>query len=213
MRLRFVIILLALSSIRLSAVPLKSDCIGPVNGKRFLIYLHGFETPGRWSREEEGNRRVLERLATTHSLRIALPQGVPCPNGKLCWPARSPAEIQETFRRFLDAARTCRSSPGPYALLGFSNGGYFAFKLYKQHKDPLLERIFASGSAGFWGDDDKTNPLSDFQLMIGARDITLPEAKGLQNKLKKVIPTFRLHVFDGGHALHYETLEKLIPSK
>lgn len=192
---------------------LKTECIGSDKATHFLVYLHGFESPKALSGEEEGNRRVLEKLAAKHSLRVAIPQGPLCSNGKRCWPAKTPKETEETFKAIQAAAEACRPLKGPYSLLGFSNGGYFAFKLYKIHKDPFLRHILASGSSGLWDAGDKPNSFSDFDLMIGSKDMTLGNAKNLETKFRAVVPAFRLHIFEGGHVLNYETLEKLLPFK
>lgn len=195
------------------SAPLKTECIGSEKATHFLVYLHGFESPKALSGEEEGNRLVLERLAAKYSFRVAFPQGPLCGNGKRCWPAKTPKETEETFQAIKTAIEVCRPLKGPYSLLGFSNGGYFAFKLYKIHKDPFLRHILASGSSGLWDAGDKPNSLSDFELMIGSKDITLGNAKSLETKLRAAVPAFRLHVFEGGHVLNYETLEKLLPTK
>jgi pimeloyl-ACP methyl ester carboxylesterase len=190
-----------------------ATCIGPTAAKGHLIYLHGLTPPEKGTNEEAENLKVLEQLAQELSLRVALPRGPLCPSGKLCWPAKDREETLKTFEALRAQAHSCWSGNPEYHLVGFSNGGYFALKLYKAHNDPQLKRIIASGSAGTWDPkSDKPHPHSSFALMIGQQDITLKKASQLAATLRKAIPGFRFETFPGGHRLEAQTLRKLLGS-
>lgn len=190
-----------------------TECIGPAQPRAYVIYLHGLTPPEQKTNEEGENRDILERLAKDLALRIALPRGPLCPTGKLCWPARDQDELLQTFDALRANARACWSGEPKYTLLGFSNGGYFAFKLYKAHQDPQLIRIMAAGSAGSWEENtDKPNPHSTFAMMIGRKDITFKKARKLADQLRKVLPGFRFETFPGTHHLDYKTLSILLNS-
>ncbi len=198
----------------ISAKTIEVDCLGSPDAKGHLIYLHGLTAPDQDTQEEGENRKVLEQLAQDLSLRIALPRGFLCPNGKLCWPGRDKNEILRTFDKLREKAQTCWKGQPSYGVLGFSNGGYFAFKLYKLHQDPLLTQILATGSAGTWDSKvDQVNPASRFSLMIGRKDITLKKASQLADTLRKAIPGFRFETFPGGHRLDYKTSKLLLESR
>jgi len=188
-----------------------TECLGPSRPKAYAIYLHGLTPPAQELNEVDDNREVLERLAKDLSLRIALPRGPLCPSGKLCWPAGDREELLKTFNTLRGQAQTCWSGQAEYSLIGFSNGGYFALKLYKAHTDPLLTRILASGSAGVWDPQiDKPHPTTRFALMIGQQDITIKKATQLADVLRKLIPGFRFEKFPGAHRLDYKTLRSLL---
>ncbi|RZA25479.1 MAG: hypothetical protein EOP10_06725 [Proteobacteria bacterium] len=190
----------------------KTECYGPKDkAKAYVVYLHGFEDVTALSGEEDGNRALLQRLASEMNLSIALPLGPVCPSkGKRCWPAKNEAEVLATFALIAAARTTCFDNKD-YTLVGFSNGGYYAFKLYKAHKDAHLKRIIASSSSGLWNPGkDKVNPLSEFHLMIGDKDITRKTAELFMQEFKKAAPASTLSVFAGGHRMDYATLKKLI---
>ncbi|RZA20211.1 MAG: hypothetical protein EOP10_18495 [Proteobacteria bacterium] len=190
----------------------KTECYGPKeNAKAYVVYLHGFEDVNALSGEEDGNREILQRLASDMNLRIALPLGPVCPGkGKRCWPAKNEAEVLATFS-LITAAKTSCFANKDYTLIGFSNGGYYAFKLYKAHKDGHLKKIIASGSSGLWNPaKEKVNPLSEFHLMIGDKDITRKTAELFMQEFKKAAPSSTFRVFAGGHRMDYATLQKLI---
>lgn len=188
-----------------------SSCIGSTKSQQTVIYLHGLETPGQESDEEKSNRKVLERLSQTLSLRIALPQAQDLCEGKRCWPAKDRVEALKTYAKIIKASESCGEVKAPLALLGFSNGGYFAFKIYKWQVDPRLALILASGSAGSWNpQEEKLPPATVFRLMIGQRELTLPAARKLARQLKGSLPGFQLDIFPGGHVLDYQTSLSLL---
>jgi pimeloyl-ACP methyl ester carboxylesterase len=191
-----------------------TECLGPNEAKGHLIYLHGLTPPGEATAEEGENRKALEQLARELSLRIAMPRGSLCPTGKVCWPAADKNEVLKTFDDLREKAKSCWSGNPRYDLLGFSNGGYFAFKLYKVHQDPQLARILATGSAGIWDPkSDQPHPSSRFFLMIGRQDITLKKASQLAGILRKALPGFRFETFPGGHRLDYKATKMLLESR
>jgi predicted esterase YcpF (UPF0227 family) len=188
-----------------------TQCLGPTEAKGHLIYLHGLTPPEKETQEEVGNRKVLEQLAQELSLRIAMPRASLCPTGKLCWAAREKNEVLKTFDVLREKARSCWKGQPAYSLLGFSNGGYFALKLYKVHQDPQLTHILATGSAGTWDPKiDHAHPHTRFSLMIGRQDITLKKATQLADILRKTLPAFRFETFPGGHRLDHKTTKMLL---
>lgn len=192
------------------AAPLKVECLGEASAKRYLVYLHGFEEVNTRSREEEQNREALTKLAKELDLRIALPEGPLCPKNRYCWPAKDEAEVLATFA-LIQTAKTKCFADKDYSLVGFSNGGYYAFKLYKAHKDPLLKTILASSSSGLWDPGkDVVNSLSQFHLMIGDKDITRRDAEAFLAKFRKSDPKATLTMFKGGHRIDFKSLKYLL---
>jgi len=210
---RWMVVSLFLASPAYSSPPKPSpvECMGPLAAKGFAIYLHGLESPEAPSEEEKRNREILATLGRDSGWRIALPRGVLCPTGKLCWPAKDRDQVLKTFQTFQKNVQTCWKGQPKYTVIGFSNGGYFALKLYKLHKDPQLKQIIASGSAGMWEKKaDKPNPFSTFHLMIGSQDITLKQASRLAEVLRQSLPAFTFETFQGGHRLDLGALTQLL---
>ena len=188
-----------------------TDCIGAKDAALTLIYLHGLETPGSQSEEEVSNRLVLQQLAKELPLRVVLPASTLSCGAKLCWPGRDQEEVKQTYQQLLKASETCGPLPSRFSLLGFSNGGYFAFKLFRWESDPRLDAIVASGSAGQWDPKtDKLPPSRSFHLILGERELTLKAARGLAKNLRVSLPTFQLETFAGGHRLDHDTLLRLL---
>lgn len=189
----------------------KSECIGPVGAKAHAVYLHGFEDPDKRSAEEKENRQVLAKLSKELDLKIALVEGPLCAKKRLCWPAKTQDEVRQTFALIKQARKSCFGEDKDYTLIGFSNGGYFAFKLYKVHKDPALKTIIASSSSGLWDPSRETvNPLSRFHLIIGDRDITRKDAEAFMKKFRASEPNASLTVFKGGHRIDFDSLKTLL---
>jgi len=203
-------------SLALAANPTNASasCLGPSAAKTHVIYLHGMEAPQGASREEGQNRQVLEQLAGDLKLRVAMPRGPLCVGkGKHCWPAKNRNETLATWQDIKTQAKACWSGDPTITLIGFSNGGYFAWKLYKIHQDSQLRHIIASGSAGTWNPkQDKANKLSSFHLMIGTKDITRKEAERLSQLVQRELPRFGFLTFAGGHRLDRATLAELLGS-
>ncbi len=193
-----------------------SDCLGAKEAPLALIYLHGLETPsGSLSEEEVLNRRVLTRIASELPIRIALPTSTQLCDDKLCWPGRDAEEVKQTYQGLLKISELCWSRPqafpSRFAILGFSNGGYFAFKLFKTEFDPRLLAILASGSAGQWNaKTDRHHPKASFHLMIGEQELTFKAARALAKNLRVSLPSFKLHTYTGGHRLDHDTLLGLL---
>lgn len=208
--IKIILTLFFLGSVDLSAA---TECLGDPKAENHLIYLHGYEDPKAPSQEERSNRSILKQLTQELGLRITLPQGPVCPQNKLCWPAGNPETTLETFLLIRRQARTCGLTQQPFTLIGFSNGGYYALKLYKIHREPLLKRIIASGSAGRWDPKvDQLNRLSAFHLLMGIHDITYADGQKTAEELRKSLPTFALATFTGGHRLDLELLRRILGS-
>ncbi len=191
-----------------------TPCLGPEKATKHLIYLHGYESAQAWSHEESENRTVLEKLASIRSVRIALPQSpFICKNNQRCWASSNGEQAAQTFTWIQEASQSCWHEPqAPFALLGFSNGGYFAFKLYKFHKIPELEQIVGVGSSGLWdASKDKLSPHSSFHLIMGRKDITLPSARKFEKEFQKSQKDFRILLAPGGHHLDLDSLLKVFP--
>lgn len=187
-----------------------AECLGEKTASRAMVYLHGLEALAKQSSEEKQNRDILKKLARELDLRIALPEGPVCPKNRRCWPAKDTGEITSTFAWITKAIGQCFVDKD-YSLLGFSNGGYFAFKIYKTHTDIRLKKIIAAGSSGLWDPSiEKTNPLSEFHLIIGDKDLTSRNAEGFMERFRKADPTSTISVFKGGHRLDYDSLKKIL---
>ncbi len=191
------------------------ECLGSPNATEKLVYLHGFEKPEAWSPEESSNREVLLELSKQRSMRIALPLSpFLCKNQQRCWASKSEEETLATFATIQKAVTKCWADGEnkSYSLLGFSNGGYFAFKIYKLHRDQRLKHIIGVGSSGTWdASQDRLSPISKFSLIIGRKEITLPSAKKFEKELQKSMKDFRIILSPGGHRLDLKSLLSVIP--
>jgi len=121
-------------------------CIGPKSATRYLIYLHGMDTPIP-SQQEVTNRILLSNLATMLGVRIALPRATtPCPTqpNLRCWGwSFNAIEIENTAPVVDAAAKICFPPQARYGFLGFSNGGYFLLGAYRLC---LIPKLFESAN-------------------------------------------------------------------
>lgn len=67
------ILLLLFSTVSRAAEELEVSCLGLSNAKHALIFLHGMDS-SRPSQQELSNRAILERIADSLNVRIALPR-------------------------------------------------------------------------------------------------------------------------------------------
>ena len=90
-----------------------ATCLGPAEATHFAVYLHGVDEPSI-SEQELQNRRSLDAISSSLSLRIALPRASrPCPNqpSSLCWGwAFDEQEIDAAADAVKLAATSCASS-------------------------------------------------------------------------------------------------------
>ena len=151
----------------------KVDCIGSKESNRRIVYLHGWDSKNL-SKQEKQNRKMWQRLAKKHNLRVALPRG----NGecsskkKQCWKIRNNKEVDESFSIMKNGANSCFGDKD-FSIVGFSNGGYFASAIFERCLVKKAKFILAIGSASLsYLNLNPSNECGPFILQIGTKDIT-----------------------------------------
>jgi predicted esterase len=193
-----------------------ATCLGPADATGLAVYLHGVDEPGISDQELE-NRRHLEAIAHTLSLRIAVPRAsTRCPDepNQLCWGwTFDDAELDSGAKAISAAAAACFGAERRFGLIGFSNGGYLVTKLLRTcsvpARLPSVTWMLTIGSAMSRGPLEPAPPdLSGCGRLVmieGTHDTWNfdPEdhlLHGLEGKHADV----RAIRFDGGHGVPVE---------
>jgi predicted esterase len=199
-----------------------AKCIGPVDAKHFVVYLHGIDSPSP-SDQELGNRRVLAQIAREGSYRIALPRSTSrCPNqpGSICWGwSFNETEISAAVAAIDASAAACFPPDRHFTLVGFSNGGYLLGKMFRgcelPARLPHADGVIAVGSAIFEGPlESKPASLEACGQLVfisGSHDeynfdptqhyLQVLQAKGAHAEQA---------VFDGGHLVPLEPTRTML---
>ena len=127
----------------------KYRCLGNPRAKNHAVYLHGF-TDENMSGQEKVNYRNLSKLAGVLDMMIAIPSSTKSclKDGRRqrCWGTEmTQSEAESALVVAKKAARKCFPRNRPYGLIGFSNGGYVATKVFSYclapKQAPLLRWI------------------------------------------------------------------------
>jgi predicted esterase len=191
--------------------------------QQVILYLHGMYDPAH-PEEEFQQEALLRERAAAHGFALLAPRGraglcdwSDALRPWLCWPTRpdqrriggellaqwGPA-IVETMRR--------AQLPGTFrpALLGYSNGGFYAAFIASETRLPLraLAVLHAGSFAGGRIDAARAVPT----LLIGAEDDAVqgPQMRALQEALRKAGWPSELRMRAGGHALRAADLDAAI---
>jgi predicted esterase len=193
-----------------------ATCLGPADATHFAVYLHGVDESSI-SEQELQNRRSLDAISRSLSLRIALPRASkPCPSqpSSLCWGwAFDDQEIAVAADAVKSAATSCFGGAHPFGLIGFSNGGYLVSKLLRtcqlHEKLPEAAWILTVGSSMIHGPlEPKPEDLSTcgrLVMLAGTEDTyNFDPRDQLLHALEAKHADVRAVRFEGGHAMPQE---------
>lgn len=205
---------------RIPTGSLEVSCIGPESADTFAIYLHGMDSVVP-SQHELGNRAILKDIAKALNIRFALPRaGMECPTqpGSICWGWKfDQTELAAVLPQIVESRSACFANEKPFAILGFSNGGYLLTRWYSGGLIPSVSPrpflLIASGSGkgqvlpGI--DDLSMNP--SLTIVIGKEDqFNFDPSESLFHSLKALKAPVRLIEFQGGHVLDKDSLLKAL---
>lgn len=206
-----ILITLAIALNGINSALASTQCIGPSTATRFVVYLHGMDTPVPGSLEMK-NRSRLEKVANELNMRIALPRAtVNCPSRPelKCWTWAVSENLEPTLDRIENAANDCFPEQ-KYSVLGFSNGGYLVHKLLRACAHRNFTSLISYGAAGSWLASDPQDlsncPLS-LSMNVGKSDssVTTTSVK-LYEHFKALNADVSFQNYDGAHELTVESL-------
>jgi hypothetical protein len=215
---------------------LSVSCIGPEDATTFVVYLHGmdYKNPGM---KERMNRIVLEEIARTQKIRIAVPRsdqycGYKGANKERCWTwgtPETPIHVK-LWPKIIRSRTKCFSKDKKFGIIGFSNGGYLLNqwvrdKCLKPEVKTMPEWLIAVGSAR-----GRESALSEDSLhsekcppiihLVGHQDLDnqgngdtnepsdpFAYVNALKQRGAKILDQF---TFDGGHKLDVDSLSKAL---
>ncbi len=201
------------ASLALSA----TECIGPANAKKSIVYLHGMDTEFP-SSQELGNRVVLSELAKKLNIRFALPRAKDkCPPSpqQVCWTwaAKTSADLANVKTAIKSAASDCFSNKD-YSVLGFSNGGVAVTAMLRLCEKVDFKSAIVIGAAGGWFSTDPKN-LKDCNpsliSLLGSKDTANQKpVRDLISHLISLKAPAVLVEYEGDHKLLYDPLANLL---
>lgn len=191
-----------------------TECFGPMDAKKQLIYLHGIDSkdPGEL---ELLNRSRLKFIAESLNIRIALPRSETiCRGDQLCWNtgADTPELVLGRLQRARELAADCLSSTAPIHWIGFSSGGYLLNKLIRFCLDIDAASLLSVGAAGTAAASDPADlsTCTPLKLLVSRTEITRPDTESFYSSMRAKGALIELHYFEGGHELPLaETLQLL----
>ncbi len=196
----------------------KFICLGEVGAKNSIVYLHGF-TGRNWNGREQSNLKNLRKIAARMDVRIAVPMSKKsCEirgGEQRCWGVNmTRTQALETLKVTKRAAAKCFEPDSNYGVVGFSNGGYMATKIFgyclAPRHAPNLDWIVTVGAAKLWGSGSRRSDLRacrPITLVAGKKDKYNYERR--QNRfrqLRRKGAKVSVLLFDGGHELPYGPL-------
>jgi predicted esterase len=194
------------------------SCFGSPNARNHAVYLHGF-TDNKFGASELRNLQNLKKLTKNYDLMIATPKSPKAclhkGDLKRCWGTdMTESEARDATVIAARAAAKCFPPQSSYGVIGFSNGGYVANKIFSYclapRISPRLKWIVTVGAAKLWGTGhSKTNLRScrPITLVAGKNDKYNYERR--QNKfrnMRKKGADISILLFDGGHEVPYGPL-------
>lgn len=196
------------------------ECIGPKNADKFIVYLHGIDSVVP-SKQELANREVLSRLSEALKVRFAVPRASGrCPNNKhqLCWTwsAKTSAELLSVKSAIESAVNACFPSKS-YDALGFSNGGIALASMLRLCEKVKFKSVITVGAAGAWYPSDPKNLRScgtQLVSLLGTDDqANQKPVRDFVAHLISLNAPVELIEYDGGHALVFEPLYRLLSNR
>jgi predicted esterase len=204
----------------------RSECLGPADARHQLVYLHGMDGPNP-SPQEIANRQVLSKIASTLSVRVALPRAtLPCPTqpGSICWgwdfsESGLAADAARAAPLIEESAKRCFPAHSHYGILGFSNGGYLLSGVYRSCRLsdllPKADWLVTVGSApqskSMTYNSRDLRGCGSLVVMSGTRDEFNSDSDGgLLKELEERRANAREVTYDGGHLLSLEATEAVL---
>ncbi len=183
-----------------------------------MIYLHGLDSKSP-SVQELNNRMKLKKIASQLNMSLAIPRAKNSCKGKLCWGwAFNEKEIKEGITTIKESITKCHLNHKKIILIGFSNGGYFAAKLYSKNLYKKINKnIFAGisvAAAMLKGNlpPTKEKLTEKFSFIIGEQDkYNYDNKQNYYQQLKSNSKNIKLYKVMDGHVLPIkETSQSLV---
>lgn len=197
------------------AFPEEIKCLGTSKSKNFAVYLHGF-TDSNFSGREAKNLAQLKKLGRMMDMMIAIPKSPKgCyQNGQLkrCWGVEmTKSQAVDATELAEKAAHKCFPGGSKYGIIGFSNGGYVATKIFSHclapEHSPKLDWLVTVGAAKLWGEGAVGRRLKSCRpitLVAGKRDVHNYERRQRKfRKLQNKGAQISILLFDGGHEVPF----------
>ena len=193
-----------------------TDCLGPINAKINVIYLHGIDTTKPNSLELQ-NRERLQKIANALSARISLPRSPQlCKDQtKLCWnPNIDQAEnAKALLQEATELSKECfHSNDSQPHLIGFSSGGFLVNKIIRYCLKRNFQSIMSIGASSATDESDPrdlTN-CSPLRMLVSRTEATREAAEKFYSIIKQRNGNIRLDYFDGDHELPQKETLKIL---
>lgn len=195
------------------AFPEQIACLGGSGSGNYAVYLHGF-TGQSFSGQESINLSRLKKLGGMMDMMIAVPKSPRgcMKDGKIqrCWGVEMTRnQAEQTFRLAIKSAQKCFPPGSRYGIIGFSNGGYMATKIFSHclapRMDSRLQWLVTVGAAKLWGDGigwSRLKSCRPITLMAGKRDTHNYERRQRKFRdLRSKGAEISILLFDGGHEM------------
>ena len=211
------IILFIIVSLIASSAFCSTECTGPTNASKFIVYLHGMDTVLPSSQELE-NRQVLQKLSKNLNIRFALPRAnskCPTSSQQVCWTwaAKNIEDLVAVKNSIASAAAECFSKKD-YTVLGFSNGGVAVTALLRLCEKVDFKSAIAVGAAGAWFSSDPKNLEAcglRITMMLGSEDkANQKPVRDFAAHLLLLKAPVSIVEYKGTHKLVYEPLTDLL---
>jgi predicted esterase len=206
-------VLLFVFTLSTEAFGLQGYCFGPKNAERTVLYFHGILNPN----SDESLKRIrslLSRASRAAGVQIAAPiSASPCANRphRVCWPHEDPAARQSAWTQAIEFARSCSKRPVS-DVMGFSNGGYLAGKMFFDCKATSELRFYIIGAAPGLDPDPyfDWSACGSAHLAAGRQDPIASDAARLYEQLKGLGARARFTLLLGGHAVDSGGIQSLL---
>ncbi len=171
------------------------DLIGSSSARHRVVYLHGMDTYGpAWI--EIRNRETLRALARDLGLFVALPRAP-----ERMWPYETAGEYERSLSLVRSAARASFPEGSRFGVVGFSQGGYFAGRLFQSRRDDDIAWIIAVGSTGDVLSGGSLVGHGPFRIVIGNAEADSQSAHAFARLLARRKADVRVFEFEGVHGL------------
>jgi hypothetical protein len=187
--------------------PRSIDCIGDVDARLRIVYLHGRDTYGP-SWVELKNRDALRALATSLDARIALPRA------RGGWPLGNEAALAKTQTIIGAAARQCFHDPTSFGVIGFSDGANVTNELFLQCRSTAALWFVSVGGDGAVRPDQLKGAAGCARIAVvaGQHEPTYMGSKHFARQLAKRGVDARFFEHDGVHDLPFAPLYESVRS-
>lgn len=201
------------------------QCIGSSKKGNYAVYMHGFMGKN-FSGQELENLKNLKKLSRSLDVVIAIPKSSKScyQNGvwQRCWGVEmTKGDAIRSLQVVRRSAAKCFPPKSDFGVIGFSNGGYMATKVFSHclapTHAPSLKWLVAVGAAKLWGKGKsraRLHSCGSLSIVAGKRDRSNYESR--QNKfrnLKSKGAQVSILLFDGGHELPFGPMITVLREK